>query len=81
MQFPDDAKGTLPGGKTFDGIDGLREILLARKDQFCRCLAEKMLTYALGRGLEDYDDVRLIRSRYAVLCRQLSVFEFDDCSG
>ena len=63
--FPIDAKGTLPGGKTFDGIDGLREILLARKDQFCRCLAEKMLTYALGRGLEDYDDAAVDQIAHA----------------
>ena len=27
----------------------------ARKDAFARCLAEKMLTYAIGRGLENYD--------------------------
>ena len=57
--FPIESTGTLPGGKTFQGVDGLRGILLARKDQFCRCLAEKMLTYALGRGLEDYDDAAI----------------------
>jgi hypothetical protein len=54
-QFAIDSSGTLPGGHTFNGVDGLKKILLARRDQFCRCLVEKMLTYALGRGLEDYD--------------------------
>jgi hypothetical protein len=50
-----DASGTLPGGRAFSGVDDLRKILLTRRDQFCHCLVEKMLTYALGRGLEDYD--------------------------
>jgi hypothetical protein len=54
-QFPIDARGTLPGGKSFNGVEGLKQILLARRDQFCHCLAEKMLTYALGRALEDCD--------------------------
>ena len=54
---PIDASGTLPGGRTFNGVDGLKKILMARRDQFCRCLVEKMLTYALGRALEDYDAV------------------------
>jgi hypothetical protein len=54
-KLPIDSSGTLPGGKTFNGVDGLKKILLARRDQFCHCFAEKMLTYALGRALEDYD--------------------------
>jgi Protein of unknown function (DUF1592)/Protein of unknown function (DUF1588)/Protein of unknown function (DUF1587)/Protein of unknown function (DUF1585)/Protein of unknown function (DUF1595)/Ca-dependent carbohydrate-binding module xylan-binding len=54
--LPIDASGVLPGGKTFRGVEGLKEILMAKRDQFARCLAEKMLTYALGRGLEDFDD-------------------------
>jgi hypothetical protein len=52
---PIDASGTLPDGATFDGPAGLRQVLLDKKEQFVRCLAEKMLTYALGRGLS-YDD-------------------------
>jgi Protein of unknown function (DUF1588)/Protein of unknown function (DUF1585)/Protein of unknown function (DUF1592) len=50
-----DASGNLPDGTTFDGAGGLREILMARKDEFCRCLTSRMTTYALGRGLETYD--------------------------
>jgi len=50
-----DASGELPDGQKFDGPAELRQILLAKKDLFARCLTEKMLTYALGRGLEYYD--------------------------
>jgi hypothetical protein len=50
-----DASGILPDGRTFDGPAGLRKILRADKDVFVRCVVEKMLTYALGRGLESYD--------------------------
>jgi hypothetical protein len=50
-----DASGKLPTGEQFSGPDDLRRVLLARKDEFVKCLAEKLLTYALGRGLEYYD--------------------------
>jgi len=54
-QFPVDASGTLPDGRTFRGPRELKAILKTRADEFCRCLTEKMLTYALGRGVESYD--------------------------
>ncbi len=55
-RFTIDASGVLPGGKKFDGPPELIAILkTARRQQFCRCFAEKMLTYALGRGLESFD--------------------------
>jgi hypothetical protein len=54
-KFPIDASGMLPGGQTFEGPKGLRQVLLKKQAEFRRCLAEKMLTYALGRGLEAYD--------------------------
>jgi hypothetical protein len=55
-KFAIDASGSLPGGVDFDGPPELIDMLkTARRQQFCRCLAEKMLTYALGRGLESYD--------------------------
>jgi mono/diheme cytochrome c family protein len=54
-KFPIDPSGTLPGGETFNGPEGLRKILLGKAGQFRRNLAEKMLTYSLGRGLEYYD--------------------------
>jgi len=50
-----DASGELPGGEKFAGPGELKQILLARQDDFLRCLAEKLLTYALGRGIE-YSD-------------------------
>jgi hypothetical protein len=50
-----DASGVLPGGQSFRGPGELKAVLLARKEQFARCLADKMLTYALGRGTERFD--------------------------
>jgi hypothetical protein len=50
-----DPSGVLPDGKTFKGPAELKTILKSKKELFNRCLTEKMLTYALGRGLEAYD--------------------------
>lgn len=50
-----DTTAELPDGTAFDGISDLKQILKDRKQEFVRCLTEKMLTYALGRGLEYYD--------------------------
>ena len=50
-----DASGRLPDGTEFSGPHGLREALLDRPDLFVSTVAEKLLTYALGRGLEHYD--------------------------
>jgi hypothetical protein len=50
-----DASGVLPDGRKFDGPVGLRKLLRQDRDVFVRCFVEKMLTYALGRGLESYD--------------------------
>jgi hypothetical protein len=52
---PIDASGAFPDGTKFDGASGLRHALLARSDQFVTTVTEKLLTYALGRGLEYYD--------------------------
>jgi hypothetical protein len=54
-KFPIDPSGTLPDGRSFKGPGDLKKILKDKKDLFARNLAEKMLTYALGRGLEHYD--------------------------
>lgn len=54
-QFPIDPSGELPDGQKFAGPAGLKTILKDKKELFARSLAEKMLTYALGRGLEYYD--------------------------
>ena len=60
---PIDATGSFPGGATFDGMAGLRQILMDRPELFVSTMTEKVLTYALGRGLEYYDGaaVRAIR--------------------
>ncbi|MCC6796944.1 MAG: DUF1592 domain-containing protein [Candidatus Hydrogenedentes bacterium] len=50
-----DNSGTLPDGRSFSGVAELKKTLMDRKDDFARCLTQKMLTYGLGRGLEPYD--------------------------
>lgn len=51
-----DASGQLPDGTKFNGIDELKRVLSTdRREQFVRCLIEKMMTYAVGRGIEYYD--------------------------
>jgi hypothetical protein len=50
-----DASGMLPDGTKFDGPGELRQVLAGRSDEFARTVIEKMLIYALGRGLEYYD--------------------------
>jgi hypothetical protein len=52
---PIDAAGALPDGSEFVGVDGLERALLQRPDLFVQTLTEKMLTFALGRGVEYYD--------------------------
>ena len=52
---PVDASGVLVDGTTFNGPAELRKTLLDRQDQVVHTVAEKLLTYALGRGLEQYD--------------------------
>jgi hypothetical protein len=50
-----DASGTFPNGKSFSGPEEMKDLLKGNMPEFTRCLAEKMLTYSLGRGLETYD--------------------------
>ncbi len=78
-KFPVDASGELPSGEKFNGAKELKKILKWRSEAFARCLAEKMLTYALGRGVEYYDkcavdDVvrALVRDNYKFLRRTFS---------
>lgn len=52
---PIDATGGLPDGSTFTGVEGLEKALLDRPDLFATTLTEKLLTFALGRGIEDTD--------------------------
>jgi hypothetical protein len=53
--FDVDATGEFSDGTRFTGPAELKGVLLKRKQEFARCLAEKLLIYALGRGLEHYD--------------------------
>lgn len=52
---PVDSTGGLPDGNRFEGVGGLEEGLLKRPDVFVGTLTEKLMTYALGRGVEYYD--------------------------
>jgi hypothetical protein len=54
-QFPIDAKGALPDGRSFSGPEEMTAILAGDREAFAACLTEKLLTYALGRGLERSD--------------------------
>jgi mono/diheme cytochrome c family protein len=56
-----DVSGSMPGGQTFDGVVGLREALLAQPEIFTGTLTEKLMTYALGRGV-GYDDAPAVRT-------------------
>jgi hypothetical protein len=52
---PIDASGVLPDGSKFDGVSDLRAALVRKPERFVTTVTEKLLTYALGRGLEFYD--------------------------
>jgi hypothetical protein len=52
---PIDASGGLPDGSTFSGVAALEQALLQRPELFAGTLSEKLLTFALGRGVEYYD--------------------------
>jgi cytochrome c553 len=53
--FDIDSSGTLPDGRSFHGAKGLKEILKQDSSLFARNFSEKLLTFALGRGLESSD--------------------------
>jgi hypothetical protein len=52
---PIDTSASLPDGTQFEGVVGLRKLLLNHRDDFVRTLTEKMLAYAIGRSVEYYD--------------------------
>jgi hypothetical protein len=54
-EVPIDANGGLPDGSKFADVDGLEAALLRRPDLFVGAFAERLLTYASGRGIEYYD--------------------------
>lgn len=52
---PIDASAAMPDGTTFHGLSGLRDVMLTRETDFVQTVVDRLLTYALGRGLEHYD--------------------------
>ena len=52
---PIDPSGVFPDGTKFDGVAGLRQLLLRRPEQFVSTLTENLLTYSLGRSLAHHD--------------------------
>jgi mono/diheme cytochrome c family protein len=56
-----DSSAVTNDGLTLEGVQGLREYTLKNGDQFAQVMAEKLLTYAIGRGVE-YEDMPLVRS-------------------
>jgi len=58
---PIDPSGVLVDGTKIDGVASLRKVLMQNSEQFVRVMAGKLLTYALGRGVED-QDMPLVRS-------------------
>ena len=59
--MPIDSVGVLVDGSKMEGVAGLREAMIRYSPQFVRNLTERLLTYALGRGVEYYD-MPLVRS-------------------
>jgi hypothetical protein len=68
-EFEIDAAGELPDGRTFDGPRDLVNLISEDRGDFTRAITEKMLIYALGRGLERYDR-RTVREIAAAVAAQ-----------
>ena len=62
-----DVSAVMPDGTKFEGPKGLQDVLLSRKDQFVEAMTERLMIYALGRGVESYDmpAVRAVRDQAA----------------
>ena len=55
VALPIDSSGALPDGTTFEGLAGLRSVVMARREQFVRTVTEKLLAYGLGRSVAHAD--------------------------
>ena len=53
---PIEVGGKLPNGETLKSLSDFKKLIREDREVFLRCLTEKLMIYALGRGLEDYDD-------------------------
>jgi hypothetical protein len=58
---PIDSVGVVTDGTRIDGVKGLRELSVRKRDMFAEVVIENLMTYAIGRGLE-YQDMPLIRT-------------------
>lgn len=56
---PIDASAIMPDGTEFEGLSGLQNVLLERKEQFATAFTQRLMTYALGRGVEAYDQPKI----------------------
>lgn len=56
---PVESSGVMPDGTKFDGMEGLRAVMHSRRDEFVETATEKMLTFAIGRGVEYYDQATI----------------------
>lgn len=65
-KFPVDVGGTMPNGKSFQTAAQMRAVLQGSMPQVTRCLTEKVMTYALGRGLQPYDNRTITQISSAV---------------
>ena len=50
-----DTAGVFPGGASFEGVDGLKQVLLRQPEQFANAVTEKLLMFAVGRNVQYYD--------------------------
>ena len=79
-KFPIDSSGAMPDGRKFNSAVELENLVAAQPQSFAECVTEKMLTYALGRGLERYDKPavqRIVKNlaagdyKFSVLVREI----------
>lgn len=61
-----DASGELPDGRAFSDVHDLKKLLVQDEDRFLKCFCQKLLTYALGRGLEFADRETVDRLRQSM---------------
>ena len=61
-----DPSGKLGNSRTVNGLADMKTLLRSRKQDFARCLTEKMLIYALGRGLDWYDEATVSRILFSL---------------
>ena len=59
--FPVDSSGVLPDGKTFSTPSEMRRVLNSQLPQFSRTLIERIFTYALGRGVKNFDEPAMLK--------------------